>query len=665
VRDDIKEAGVTSNGRIGLFLVLAAAALAVAGCGGSSSSSPDQPGTGGGTAADQVITIGWGAEPPSLDPGLATDVTSSNILLSIMDPLVKLGDDLKPVPALAESWDVSKDGKIVTFHLRNDGKWTNGDPVTAEDFEWSWKRTISPELAADYAYQFYGIVGAADYNACEKNCDVLRDKVGITAVDEHTLEVHLTTPQPWFVQQVSHHSFLAVHRATVEQFGDHWTDPQNIVTDGPFKLESWQHDSSIDLVKWDGWRDAKDVALTRVNGKIIVDGTTRVQAFEAGEIDALDAGGLPPDEIARLKETPEYESYPALGTYYYGFNLENLPDLNERRALSMAIDRRTIVDSIAQADQVPATGFSPKGLPGFDTFNPNSPYTPENGDIQAAKDLLAQAQNPKTDINLFFNDSPGHREIATAVQANWQELGISTTLKQQEWAQFLEFLGPPPNKAVDVYRNGWIGDYVDAINFLELWTCDSGNNNSNYCDEDYDALLEQARQTPDDQARYKIYAELEQKLVGRRNAAHTALLVHVPEPGKAVDQGHLPGEPPEPDRPDEGGRQGAIGHSPPPVTGRVGRVRRPARPPPHSSGRRRLSPGKARLCHRLTTLAAGDGTRRPSPYRSYCLGPARLPPLRASPQSNEAAYVHTPSTALCGGSRRGKPGGGLVRESAP
>jgi len=509
---------VTSNGRIVLFLVLAAAALALAGCGGSSSSSSDQPGTGGATAADQVITIGWGAEPPSLDPGLATDVTSSNILLSIMDPLVKLGDDLKPVPALAESWNVSKDGKTVTFHLRNDGKWTNGDPVTAEDFEWSWKRTISPELAADYAYQFYGIDGAADYNACEKNCDALRDKVGITAVDEHTLEVHLTTPQPWFVQQVSHHSFLAVHRATVEQFGDHWTDPQNIVTDGPFKLESWQHDSSIDLVKWDGWRDAKDVALTRVNGKIIVDGTTRVQAFEAGEIDALDAGGLPPDEIARLKETPEYESYPALGTYYYGFNLENLPDLNERRALSMAIDRRTIVDSIAQADQVPATGFSPKGLPGFDTFDPNSPYTPENGDIQAAKDLLAQAQNPKTDINLFFNDSPGHREIATAVQANWQELGISTTLKQQEWAQFLEFLGPPPNKAVDVYRNGWIGDYVDAINFLELWTCDSGNNNSNYCDEDYDALLEQARQTPDDQARYKIYAELEQKLVGPEGA---------------------------------------------------------------------------------------------------------------------------------------------------
>jgi oligopeptide transport system substrate-binding protein len=137
-----------------------------------------------------------------------------------MDPLVKLGDDLAPVPSLAESWDVSKDGKTVTFHLRSDGKWTNGDPVTAQDFEYSWKRTISPELAADYAYQFYGIVGAADYNACQKNCDALADKVGVKALDDSTLEVELTTPQPWFVQQVSHTSFLAVHPATVEQYGD-------------------------------------------------------------------------------------------------------------------------------------------------------------------------------------------------------------------------------------------------------------------------------------------------------------------------------------------------------------------------------------------------------------------------------------------------------------
>jgi oligopeptide transport system substrate-binding protein len=465
------------------------------------------------------MTIGWGAEPPSLDPGLATDTTSSNVLLNIMDPLVRLNPDtLEAVPSLAESWDISSDGKTVTFHLRQDGKWTNGDPVTASDFVYSWKRTLSPELAADYAYQLYGIVGAQEYNSCQKNCAALADKVGVEAPDDFTLVVHLTSPQPWFIQQSSHHSFLAVNQSAVEQFGDKWTEPQNIVTDGPFKLAKWEHDAEIDLVKWDEWRDAKDVTLTSVPGKIIVDGTTRVQAFESGEIDVLDGGGLPPDEIARLKDTPEYESYPSLGTYYYGFNIKNISDIHERRALSLAVNRQEIIDQIAQADQIPATGMSPKGISGFDTINPNSPWTPAAGDLTKAKDEMSQAANPKMDINLFFNDSPGHKEIATAVQAQWKELGITSTLKQQEWAQYLEFLGPPPNQAVDVYRLGWIYDFPDAINGLELWTCDSGNNNTNYCDKNYDALVAKARETPDDTARYALYAQMEQMLFGQDGA---------------------------------------------------------------------------------------------------------------------------------------------------
>ena len=328
--------------------LLGAFALAAAGCGGGNEESgAGGTGSGGGetgAAANQTMTIGWGAEPPSLDPGLATDTTSSNVLLNIMDPLVRLNPDtLEAVPSLAESWDISSDGKTVTFHLRQDGKWTNGDPVTASDFVYSWKRTLSPELAADYAYQLYGIEGAQEYNACQKNCDALADKVGVSAPDDYTLVVKLTSPQPWFIQQASHHSFLAVNQSAVEQFGDKWTEPQNIVTDGPFKLAKWEHDSEIDLVKNDDWRGAADVSLTSVPGKIIVDGTTRVQAFESGEIDTLDGGGLPPDEIARLKETPEYEAYPSLGTYYYGFNMKNISDIHERRALSLAVNRQEII----------------------------------------------------------------------------------------------------------------------------------------------------------------------------------------------------------------------------------------------------------------------------------------------------------------------------------
>ncbi|HWH06852.1 MAG TPA: ABC transporter substrate-binding protein, partial [Gaiellaceae bacterium] len=187
-----------------LAMLVASLALVAAGCGGDDGGDAAGTGTeqeeqegGGDLAAEQVITVNWGTEPPSLDPGLATDTTSSNILTNIMDPLIKLDDELNPVPYLAESIEASEDGLTYTIVLREGGKWTNGDPVTAGDFEYAWKRTISPELAADYAYQLYGIKGAQEYNGCEENCDALRDEVGVRAVDDRTLEVTLTSPQPW------------------------------------------------------------------------------------------------------------------------------------------------------------------------------------------------------------------------------------------------------------------------------------------------------------------------------------------------------------------------------------------------------------------------------------------------------------------------------------
>jgi oligopeptide transport system substrate-binding protein len=489
---------------LALALALLAAAAA---CGGS-----DDEGASGDKAAKQEITINWGTEPPSLDPGLATDTTSANILLNIMDPLVKLDENLAPAPSLAQSWDVSADGKTITFHLRPDGRWSNGDPVTAQDFEYSWKRTLSPELGADYAYQFYGIVGAQEYNACESNCARLRNRVGVRAVNNTTLRVSLTSAQPWFLQQAAHHSFLAVHPATVERFGRKWTEAANIVTNGPFKLARWVHNANIDLVKWADWRGADTVSLNRANGLMLTAGTTAVQAFEADQVDVNLT--IPPVDLPRYKETPEYNQYPALGTYYYGINMKNIPNVDQRRAMALAVDRRAIIDNITQADQVPATGYTPQGMPGFDTINPKSEWLPERADLDRAKDLMAGVQNPKREITLFYNNDPAHKPIAVAVQAQWKELGLDVKLQVQEWAQYLQFLGPPPNKAVDAFRLGWIGDYVDAMNFLEMWTCNSGNNNTNFCDPAYDRLVAEARQTQDDQQRYELYAQLEQMLFG-------------------------------------------------------------------------------------------------------------------------------------------------------
>ncbi|MDQ3875981.1 MAG: peptide ABC transporter substrate-binding protein [Actinomycetota bacterium] len=490
---------------------LASLAFVAAGCGGGGDNEGEAAGQ---RASDQTMTIAWGAEPPSLDPGLATDTTSANVLLNIMDPLVKLeGENLEPKPNLAQSWRTSNGGRVYTFKLRPDGKWTNGDRVTAEDFEYSWKRVLDPKLAADYAYQLYGIEGAQEYNECKRNCGGLRDQVGVEAVDDSTLRVTLTSAQPWFPQLVAHHSFLAVHRPTVERYGNNWTEARNIVTNGPFRLARWEHESRIDLAKWDGWRNAADVTLQRVNGRIITEGTTAVQAFEAGEVDVVETG-IPPQEIPRLKDTPAYQQYPALGTYYYGFNLKNVPDVNQRRAMSLAIDRRTIIDNISQQGEIPANGFTPQGIAGFDTVNVESQWAPERADVERAKELMANVENPKRNVTIFYNNAPGHKEIAVAIQDMWKELGISATIKQQEWAQFLEFLGPPPNKAVDVYRLGWIYDYPDAMNGLELWTCGSGNNNTNWCNKRFDSLVAQARRTPADNKRYQLYRQMEQIMFG-------------------------------------------------------------------------------------------------------------------------------------------------------
>jgi oligopeptide transport system substrate-binding protein len=504
--------------------LVAVLSLGAVGCGGDDDDDDAAGGdtgaatdTGGQPAAEQVMTIGWGADPPSLDPGIAEDTTSAHLLANLFDPLVKLNPDtLEAEPALAESWDI--EGPLVTFHLREDGTWTNGDPVTAADFEYAWKRALDPELASGYSYQLGGIKGAAEYNSCTSNCPALRDKVMVTAVDDYTLEVELTSEQPWFIQQVAHHVFLPVHQATVEEFGAQWPEPGNIVTNGPFMLESFEHEANINLVKNPDWRDADSVSLERIDGRIIIDGVTRVQAFEAGEVDALAGGGLPPEEIERLKTEPYFEQYPSLGTYYYGFNTKNISDINERRALSLAINRKIITDEIDRTGRDQATGMTPKGMPGFDVINPESPWLPPEGDIEQAKELYAQVQNPHQQINLFHNDSPGHKEIAVAVQDQWSELGVQTTIKAQEWAQFLEFIGPPPNDEVDVYRLGWIYDFPDALNGLEVFICDdppgSTNNSTNWCEPEYDALIEEARATPDEEARWEVYAQLEDLMFG-------------------------------------------------------------------------------------------------------------------------------------------------------
>jgi oligopeptide transport system substrate-binding protein len=460
-----------------------------------------------------VLRISIGAEPPSLDPGLATDTTSSSILFNVMDPLIVLGPSpaLKALPGAAASWSVK--GTTVTLHLRHNVKWANGTPTTASDYVYSWLRTISPELGADYAYQFFAIKGAEAYNSCDPakaDCNTLRSQVGIKAPDKWTLVVQLTSPQPWFIQQLSHTSFLPVYKASVDKYGNKFTEAGNFVGNGPFNLTSWKHDASLTLTKNTKWRNAGSIKLNSVQMQIITDGTTAENAFDAGNTDVDDTGVIPAD-IPRYKKTPYWKVWPALGTYYYGFNVKNITDVNQRRAMAFAIDRKAIIKYIAQAGQAPAKGFTPKGIAGGPTIDKNS-FLPAAHDTTKAKSFMAKVANPKKDIHLYINNSPGHIKIATAIQAYWNSIGLNTSIKVMEWKQYLQFLGPPPNSDVDMYRLGWIYDFPDAYNGLSLWTCGSGNNNTNWCNKKFDALIDQATKTPDFDKRTLLYQKAEDLL---------------------------------------------------------------------------------------------------------------------------------------------------------
>ena len=463
-------------------------------------------------ARAQVLRVAIGAEPPSLDPGLATDTTSADIITNLMDPLIKLGPapGLKALPGAAASWKVR--GKVVTLNLRRNVRWSNGQPTTAGDYVWSWLRTISPELGADYAYQFFGIAGAEAYNSCKSNCGALRSKVGIKAIGRYTLRVTLTSPQPWFVQQMSHTSFVPVHKATVQRHGKNWTEPGNIVTNGPFKLAAWRHDASVTLVKNTKWRNAKSVKLSRIIMPIIVDGATATNAFSAGNVD-VSTTGIPPADIPKWKKTPFFKVWTAIGTYYYGVNVKNISDVNQRRAMGQAIDRYQITKYITQSGQVPSKGFTPRSISGGPTILKNATL-PSKANKAKARQFMSRVQNPKRAVKLYMNNSPGHVKIGTAVQAMWKELGLDVTLRVMEWAQYLQFLGPPPNNDVDVYRLGWIYDFPDAYNGFVLWLGDSGNNNTNWKSAKYDSLVKKAERTAGTAARTAIYQQLEDILTG-------------------------------------------------------------------------------------------------------------------------------------------------------
>lgn len=454
---------------------------------------------------EQVLIWNLGAEPPTLDPALATDTTSFDVINQLIEGLTTYDKNLNNVPAMAESWEVSDDGLVYTFHLR-DAKWSNGDPVTAQDFEYAWKRALDPELGSEYAYQLYNLKNGAAYNAGEITDP---DQIGVKALDDKTLQATLEKPAPYFLSLTAFMTLYPVHRASIEANPDTWTEAGNYVSNGPFILDTWEHENLIVLKPNPNYYDADKVKLEEIRFVMITEPSTAVAAFENGEVYYTQP--IPPADIDRMKQDPGYHNVPYLGTYYYGFNTTKEPWNNAkvRQALASAIDRQAIVDNITKGDQQIALSFVPPGVSGYQE-GIGWPYDPEK-----AKQLLAEAGYPDgegfPEFSLLFNTEGAHQPIAEAVAQMWKEnLGVTAKLEGMEWKAFLASRMEP---TVDIMRLGWIGDYPDPNTFLELYTSWSGGNDVHYNNAEYDALVEKASTTLDPEERLKILQEAEKIII--------------------------------------------------------------------------------------------------------------------------------------------------------
>ena len=496
---------VTSRKVLALFLLLSLAA-----CGGDGSNRVEEGDRLG------VLHIGNGAEPAALDPHITTGVSESHIINALFEGLViKNPSTLEPEPAVAESWEISEDGRTYTFHLREDALWSNGEALTAEDFRWSWMRALMPELGSQYNYMFFSIVNAQAF--AEGRLEDF-SQVGVEVLDPHTLEVRLNEATPYFLQLLDHHSTYPVNRGAVEALGSasdrlsRWARVGNLVGNGPFTLSEWQTNSHIRVEKNPLYWDA---ATTRLNAIVfypIDNQATEERMFRDGQLHRT--SDVPLDKVpVYLAENPGLiRIEPYLGTYFYGINTSRpgLDDARVRRALALSVDRELLAETVTQGIYRPGYSVVPP-----DTMGYNPPQLFEY-DPDEARRLLAEAGYPKgagfPGFSILYNTLEQHQKIAVAIQQMWrQELGISVQLVNQEWQVYLDSQN---TNNFDMVRRGWIGDYVDPNNFLDLFITGGGNNHTGFSNARYDEIiLEQAPATRDRDERYALFHEAERLLM--------------------------------------------------------------------------------------------------------------------------------------------------------
>lgn len=465
---------------------------------------------------DGIFYYGNGSEPQGLDPHVVTGVPESHIARALFEGLaVKNPYTLEPEPGVAQRWDFSDDGRVITFHINPKARWSNGDPMTAHDYVWSWQRAMNPMMGNQYAYMLFAIKNAQAYASGK-----LKDfsKVGVKALNDLTLQVTLNEPTPYFIQLMDHYSTFAVHRPTIEKFGKatdrftRWTRPENIVSNGPFTLKSWQLNRRLEVEKSQTYWDKDKVKLNGVVFFPTENIVSEERMFRVGQLHYTNDVPLDKLPVYSSQANSPLALAPYLGTYYYLINTERAPmnDVRVRKALAMSIDRDTLSATVLKGAVKPAYSITPPDTTGY--FPPKLFHY----DVEKARQLLAEAGYPNGEgwpgAELIYNTHESHRKIAVALQQMWKEqLNINITLANQEWKVYLN---STQQMDFDIARRGWLGDYVDPNNFLDMFLTDGGNNMTGFANAEYDdIILNQAPAAKTKAERLALFSKAETMLM--------------------------------------------------------------------------------------------------------------------------------------------------------
>ena len=512
-----------------------AGAMSLSGCGGSKSNT--EPAADSTKAAEngdtkksgdgkKILTIQLGPDVESIDPALNSTVDGANYILYAFENLLKIDKEGKVVPGLAEKYEISDDQLTWTFHLRDGLKWSDGSDFTAEDFVYSWQRMVDPNVAAPYAQTVLGMVEGYDEAIgkpdAEGNTTIDPDptKLNVEAPDDKTLIVHMAKPTPYFDKLAAFVSLSPVKKDVVEANPDGWSiDPKTYISTGPFKLTEWKPGSYLMFEKNENYWDADSVKLDGIKCLLMEDQNAAFSAYESG--DALMIKSIPTQEITTLKERADYHLDPNLGTYYLDLNntLDEFKDSRVREALSLALDRKYISEVITAGTYTPATGFVSEGVTDWDGSDWKDNITDTSvyinvddhaGNLAKAKELLKEAGYENgvglPEMVYSTNDASYHKKIAEYLQQAWGELGLKVEVNIVEWKSFT-----PQRRSgnYQIARDGWVMDYNDPSNILELALTGNGNNNAKYSNPEFDALMEKAATEKDPQTRFGYFHQAE------------------------------------------------------------------------------------------------------------------------------------------------------------